>query len=424
MLSGWLKDLAVEQIKDYQGVVPQIVPDIIDARPNAPALAVWGDVSVITPVDLYLNYGDKQILQNQYESMTTWLNAIPRMADSRLWDNSRHQLGDWLDPAAPIDDPSAGKTDSQYVANAYLGHVSNILATVTRILGHDETTVKKFEDEAAVVKQDFQHTYITPAGRLSPDTMTSLSLALTFGLFANQEQIDRGRSRLAELSRASRFRIGTGFAGTPTILPALCAGDAKKNFKQVAYRMLLETNCPSWLYPITMGATTMWERWDSMLPNGDINPGSMTSFNHYALGSVGKWLFSTVGGIDMHIPDVSAFTTSTDQSSIGWRTIKFAPQPGGIITWAKTSHLSPYGMISCDWNLDVGKKLFRMTVVVPPNCKGVVQLPGTDKEEIEVGSGTYEFAVEGYEEKEAWPPEAIVCPWAMLEENPQKIVGV
>ncbi|EHL00846.1 hypothetical protein M7I_3237 [Glarea lozoyensis 74030] len=347
------------------------------------------------------------------------------MADSRLWDNTRHQLGDWLDPAAPPDDPSAGTTDPQFVANAYLAHVSNILASVTKTLGYDEATVKKYEDDAAVVKKDFQHKYVTPAGRLSPDSMTALSLALTFDLFANQDQTDQARSRLAELSRASRFRIGTGFAGTPTILPALCAGDPKKNFKQVAYRMLLETSCPSWLYPITMGATTMWERWDSMLPNGDINPGSMTSFNHYALGSVGKWLFGTVGGVDMDITSASALrTASPDQSSIGWRVIKFAPQPGGTITSAKTSHLSPYGIVSCAWNLDAEKKLFRMSVSVPPNCKAVVQLPGTDKEAINIGSGEYEFVVEGYEEDEAWPPEAIVSPWSMVEESEQKIVGV
>lgn len=412
MLWSWLQDLSLEQIEEFDGVVSQVVPNVIEARLNSPQ-AVWGDVAVITPWDLFLDFGDKSILESQFLSMKAWWNSIPRQ-DNGLWDDTRHQLGDWLDPAAPPSSPADGKTDPHFIANAYLVHITQLICQIAGILGRPEEK-KTFEEASVSLKSWFQQTYITPVGRLAPDTMTSLSLALEFNLFRTPQEAEKARARLARLSRASRFRIGTGFVGTPIILPALSSG-GDKNYKQVAYRMLLEKRCPSWLYPITMGATTMWERWDSMLPNGDINPGSMTSFNHYALGSVGKWLFGCVGGVDLQKAEYES-----DVKGAGWKKIKFAPMPGGSITKAKTSHLGPYGLISCEWELDIDQKLFKMVVVVPPNSTGRIELPGKSKSEvIEIGSGKWEFEFEGYEETQEWPPKAILDPFAMYEGDEEK----
>ena len=211
--------------------------------------------------------------------------------------------------------------------------------------------------------------------------MTALSLALSFNLLPS-DQVSATTKQLEQVVHSSKFKISTGFVGTPLILPALTAAGKT----QLAYRMLLEKACPSWLYPITMGATTMWERWDSMLPDGSINPGSMTSFNHYALGSVGAWLHATVGGISPATP--------------GWKVVRFEPVPGGTITWAKVRFEGPYGEVKCEW--EIKGKEFVMKATVPPNSAGVIQLPGA-KKTIGVGSGTHEYAVEYT--PEPWPPE-------------------
>ncbi|RDL31187.1 Six-hairpin glycosidase [Venustampulla echinocandica] len=429
MLSSWLKDLAVEQIKDSNGIVPQVIPNVLEANLNT-AQAVWGDAAVITPWDVYVSFGDRDILQNQYKSMTTWLKSIPRTSqENPLWDPTSNQLGDWLDPFAPPSQPANGKTDPHFIANAYLTHISQLVYEISIVLSRPDSERNHLCQQAGNIKEFFQHQYITPAGRLAPDTMTSLSLALTFNLFDSDSHTDFARDRLARLVRQSQFRICTGFVGTPLICAALSSG----KYNQLAYRMLLEKGCPSWLYPITMGATTMWERWDSMLPNGRINEGSMTSFNHYAFGSVGAWLFGVVGGMTIFKFDVvrkpcdgeGIAGTCADgdlNRSEGWRVIHFAPQPGGTITWAKTSHLSPYGLISSDWQLDTASKVFKLAIQVPPNSRGLVQLPGKGNGEetgklIHVGSGKWEFEVVGYEvaDGQEWPPSPVLDPFAQYE---------
>jgi alpha-L-rhamnosidase len=213
--------------------------------------------------------------------------------------------------------------------------------------------------------------------------MTAISLAFSFDLFS-PDQLSHATERLDHVVHSSEFKISTGFVGTPLILPTLThAGKT-----QLAYRMLLEKQCPSWLYPITMGATTMWERWDSMLPDGSINPGAMTSFNHYALGSVGSWLHSTVGGISPAEP--------------GWKIVRFEPIPGGTIRWAKVRFEGPYGPVSCEWKVDEG--VFRMEATVPPNSIAEIKLPGRENV-IYVGSGFHEYSIEYT--SEPWPPKAI-----------------
>jgi alpha-L-rhamnosidase len=387
MLSGWLRDVAAEQINDYDGVVPLVCPNIIG--PGLPrAQAAWGDVAIITPNDLYQSFGDRNILRSQYQSMKAWLDTgIPRGSNG-LWDTRAYQLGDWLDPDAPPTNPAAAKTDPHLVADAYLVQITNLMAQTSEILGHRDN-FNHFTGEATKLKTEFQKQYITPSGRLAPDTMTSISLGIAFSLFRTPEETAAAAKRLEILVRKSHFKIGTGFAGTPLICPAL----SQTGLSQLAYQMLLCEACPSWLYPITMGATTMWERWDSMLPDGSVNPGTMTSFNHYALGSVGAWLHATVAGISPAEP--------------GWKKISFAPVPGGTITSAKAVFESQYGRVENAWKIEDGK--FIMKAVVPPNTTAVVILPGHESS-VEVGSGTHDFKIP-YEALE-WPIPAIADPFS------------
>lgn len=393
MLSSWLKDLAVEQIKELNDVPGVVVPNILPSGFTTPQ-AAWSDAAIIVPWDLYQSSGDIQILSTQYESMKAWLEkGIPRQP-SGLWNPNYDQLGDWLDPDALPNEPGNGKTDPQFVANAYLVHITDLMAKISGLLD-EKKDEEHYTREAARLKYLFQYEYVTPAGRLAPDTQTSLSLAITFHLFSEPSHYSFGASRLSNLVRRNRFRIGTGFVGTPILLPSLSA----HGYDDVAYRMLVEESLPSWMYPITMGATTMWERWDSMLPDGRVNPGSMTSFNHYALGSVGNWLHGTVGGISPAQPS--------------WKVVRIAPVPGGDLNWCITAFEGPYGRVSCEWKIDdrvgeEGGKSFVMNIEVPPNCTAQVKLPGVEKVE-SVGSGRREFSC--LYTQGVWPPQAILSPF-------------
>ncbi|KAF5607636.1 alpha-rhamnosidase [Fusarium pseudoanthophilum] len=197
------------------------------------------------------------------------------------------------------------------------------------------------------------------------NTQTGIALAICFSLYRDTEKESRPREvttaakALSRSVRAAQFKIRTGSAGTPVIAHAL----TQTAQPQLAYRMLCEKSCPSWMYPATMGATSVWERWNSMLPDGSINPGRITSFNHYALGAVADWLHGTVGGI------------APMASSPGWMVFRAKPIPGGNVTWADTSFDGPYGRIECKWPWNPDTGLFRMALLVPPNSSAIVTLP-------------------------------------------------
>jgi alpha-L-rhamnosidase len=282
------------------------------------------------------------------------------------------------------------------VADAYLVHVTGVFAHICARLGKSLLSAK-YAADAARLRMLFQHKYITPHGNLMSNSQTGVALAIQFDLYATAAHRLVAANSLQKLVRRARFNIATGFAGTPVILHALTT----TKLPQIAYRMLLEKSCPSWLYPITMGATTIWERWDSMLPDGTINPGQMTSFNHYALGAVADWLHGSVGGISPLEP--------------GWKVVKVRPVPGGNVTSAEVSFDGPYGLVSCAWKLEENGTRFAMSLVVPPNSTAVVTLPSElsasvsdgDEPSRQVGSGSHRFVCEYI--AAAWPPKAIVA---------------
>lgn len=382
MLSSWLEDVSAEQLAKGNGIPGLVVPDVLPTNMTSVGQAIWHDVTILTPSDLYTYSSDAEILRRQYGSMKAWLDqGVSRQPDG-LWHRDNWQLGDWLDPTAPADDPGNGRTDGVLVADAYLVHVTTVFSEICSILDYKKEAAH-YAREAAKLKKAFQDRYITPIGLLVNNTQTAISLALRFQLYPGSKQVESAVDSLARAVYASKFHIATGFAGTPVLCHAL----SESNLTQLAYRMLLEKECPSWLYPVTMGATTIWERWNSMLPDGKINPGEMTSFNHYALGSIASWLHSTVGGIS---------------SSDGWRTIKVCPIPGGTINSADVSFAGPYGEVQASWTL-VGHS-FSLQVHIPPNSRALVTMPSPTVDRASVGSGHHTFTCT-YRAK-PWPPKS------------------
>jgi alpha-L-rhamnosidase len=361
LLVNWLSDLAAEQ-KDM-GTVPNFVPWVECGFSNDPT-AAWGDAAVIVPWVLYERTGDAAILATQFDSMKAWVDQVYELTGrTGLW-NSGFQLGDWLDPEAPPEAPDRARTDRYLVATGYHSYSARLLARVSEVLGrHSEAIRYRGISESAAIA--FRNEWVSPSGRLVSDTPTALALAITFGLLETPAQYEVATNRLAELVREGDYRIKTGFVGTPLVCDALAAGGHMDD----AYHLLLQTECPSWLYPVTMGATTVWERWDSMLPDGSVNPGEMTSFNHYALGAVADFLHRKVGGLAPLEP--------------GYRAVEIAPIPGGGVNWAKTKHLTPFGSCAVSWERE-GED-FSVDVTLPAGVRAEIVLPGSGERIAAVG---------------------------------------
>ncbi len=369
-LGDWLRDVWLEQ-RHADGVIPFVVPDVLKyspaedfGKPNA--TAVWSDAGVWVPWTLYQAYGDTGVLTEQFDSIAAHLRRVRSLLSPEgLWDTV-FQFGDWLDPDAPPEDAARAKADPGVVATACAYRSAVIGAEVATLTGH-EAEASEFRELATGLQAAFREHYVAD-GRIRSDCTTVYALAIAFGLLDEADEAAAGE-RLAELAAAAGYRISTGFAGTPFITDAL----TRTGHVDDAYRLLLQTECPSWLYPVTMGATTVWERWDSMLPDGTINPGEMTSFNHYALGAVADWMHRVVGGLAPLTP--------------GYGSVLVAPQPGGGLTWAATSLDTDHGHVAVRWELVDGDLVVRAEV--PEGVTAVVRLPGLDDQH--VGGGTHEF---------------------------------
>ncbi|MGW8482112.1 family 78 glycoside hydrolase catalytic domain [Microbacterium sp. NPDC055903] len=369
MLDSWLRDVAIEQLPD--GTIPWYVPVIPAHRMWTPIRpgAVWGDVAVLTPWTLYERFGDAEIVARQYDSARRWVDLMAELAgDDRLW-NEGFQLGDWLDPDAPPQDPAEAKTDRYLVATAYFAWSARHLAKMAELLGKDEDAVR-YARLAEEVRAAFVAAYATADGRMASDAQTAYALAIRFELLSDEQRSVAGR-RLAELVAEADNRISTGFAGTPIINDALTATGQD----EASFALLLEQECPSWLYQVRQGATTVWERWDSMLPDGTVNPGTMTSFNHYALGSVADWMHRVLVGLTPVEP--------------GYRRVVVEPHVGGGFTRASASHESPYGRIDVAWHLE--REELVLDVALPTGTTGVIRLPGA--EGVEIGPGVHRASV-------------------------------
>lgn len=377
---AWLRDLWSETDADPEKASPEFSPTNdpevkSGSMPRRP-VAVWGDVIVGSPWALFQATGDLGMLEDQYEGARTWIDqGIPRN-EVGLWNRSTWQYGDWLDPKAPEAEADLATTHKFLVADAYLIQMTRLVSNMGAALGKVDESESYASNRLELVSA-FHDAWIEPYDLIANVTQTALALGIRFDIFDN-DTLPRAIETLNSVIANNSYLVGTGFAGTQQLGFALTSVNLTSTF----YEMLLQTQVPSWLYQVVMGGTTTWERWDSLLPNGTINGSGMTSFNHYAFGSVADWIHQKIGGLAPATP--------------GWKVVQVAPEPGGGITTADASYLSPYGKVSATWSVGADGKGFNLEVVVPPNSQAEVTLPGS-KETATVGSGKHSFQDDTFE---------------------------
>jgi alpha-L-rhamnosidase len=391
----WLKDMAADQLDT--GSIPYVIPDVLSSagKPSGGA-AGWADAAVIIPWTMYLTYGDKRVLAEQYDSMAKWIEYMrQRAGDDYIWDGDYH-FGDWLAFATTRPDYPGATTSKDFIATAFYAHSTDLMRQIAGVLGK-ENDAARYADLFAKVRNAFQKEFVTERGRVSEDTQTAYVLALEFDLLPEPLRAVAAE-RLARDVR-TRGHLTTGFLGTPY----LCHVLSRYGYLKEAYLLLNRDQYPSWLYPVKQGATTIWERWDGQKPDGSFQDPGMNSFNHYAYGAIGDWMYRVVTGIEV------------DREAPGYKHILIQPQPGGGLTRARASHLTQYGRVSAAWQLKDGR--IELTVEIPVNSRATVRLPnaagkqitesgkalgagegittiGRDGESvvIELGSGLYVFA--------------------------------
>ena len=351
----WLKDLAADQSAD--GKVPFVIPDVL--RNNATS-AGWGDVAVIVPTNIYQVFGDKRILETQYPSMKAYVDYIRNKAgDSYLWKGGS-VFGDWLFYKSMRQTENDGYTNPDMIATMFYGYSTKLLARAAGVLGKTEDE-KMYLDVFERVKIAFNKTYVTAEGHIASESQTSYVLALEFGLLPDEL---RGKAvqYLVDDIRSRSNHLSTGFLGTPY----LCHVLSENGRTDVAYDLLLQETFPSWLYPVKMGATTIWERWDGQKTDSTFQDVGMNSFNHYAYGAIGDWMYRVVAGIEIGEP--------------GYKHILIQPQPGKKLNYAKASFESSYGEIACGWEMKNG--VLTVHVKIPANTTATITLPSSRPEDI------------------------------------------
>jgi alpha-L-rhamnosidase len=349
----WLKDVALDQYPS--GAVPHVIPDVL-GRPGKPdgGAAGWADVAVIIPWNMYLLYGDARLLGEQYPSMKAWVEyERTRAGDDFIWDGDPH-FGDWLAFATTRSDYPGATTSKDLIATAFFAHSADLLAQAARVLGKADEAAQ-YDALVTKVKAAFNREYVTSTGRVGEATQTAYVLALEFNLLP-EEMRTVAAARLAKEIR-ERGHLTTGFLGTPY----LCHVLSRYGYLDEAYTLLNREDYPSWLYPVKQGATTIWERWDGQKPDGSFQDKRMNSFNHYAYGAVGDWMYRDMAGIDI------------DPADPGYKHLLVHPMPGGGFTSVKAAHESMYGRVASAWTLD--NAAFALTVEVPANTHATIRLP-------------------------------------------------
>lgn len=362
--SKWLQDLACDQAPD--GGVPFVVPNVLGEytdSPDAPfSSAAWGDAAVICPWTLYVMYGDANILEQQYESMKAWVEYIRRQGDNEyLWNTGFH-FGDWLGLDAK---PGSyvGATDRDFIATAFYAYSVSLLQKTASVLGKIDDA-REYEELHKRIVQAFRKEFVTPSGRLAVPTQTAHVLALMFGLLDDPAR-QRAEQKLIELIKEEDDHLTTGFVGTPYLNHVL----TRSGHLDVAYKLLFQKDFPSWLYQITKGATTIWEHWDGIKEDGTFWSANMNSFNHYAYGAIGDWLYQTVAGIQ------------ADEQEPGFKKFRIAPLPGEQLDWAEGRLNSMYGMIRSYWHKKENGGM-EIEVTIPANTKAEIILPAPDPNQV------------------------------------------
>jgi alpha-L-rhamnosidase len=346
----WLKDVAFDQI---DGKVPFVVPNVLGE--GAGGSAGWADAATIIPWDMYLAYGDKKILQDQYTSMKAWVAFMERNSTNFLWNKGFH-FGDWLF-YRPFDDNDgrSAVTDKYLIAQCFFAHSADLVVKTATVLG-EQDDVQKYSELSKNVKDAFMKEYVTSNGRLVSGTQTAYVLALNFDMLPEALRADVAK-KLVENIKSYGNHLTTGFLGTPY----LCHVLSRFGYPDVAYTLLMQETYPSWLYPVKMGATTIWERWDGIKPDSTFQTPGMNSFNHYAYGAIGDWMYRSVAGID------------TEESGPGYKSIMIKPTLGGGLKNASATLETNYGPVSSTWKDEADR--ITLDIAIPVNTKATISLP-------------------------------------------------
>ena len=361
----WMRDVSAASSLE-QGV-PHIVPDIQGTYSSA----AWSDAAVIIPWVVYQTYGDVRILEENWKCMHQWVDYIHNhVNENGLW-MSGYQYGDWLALDREMGDKSVGATDIYLVANAYYIYVTDLVAKTARALKKpgEAAYYEVLRDETL---KSFREEYYTSRGRIVSETQTGCVLSLHFG-FAKEKDRETITKALVTNIENHKNHLTTGFVGTPYLCHVLSDNGAH----DTASVLFMKEDLPSWLYAVKKGATTLWERWDAILPDGTMQDPGLNSMNHYANGAIGDWMYRKIGGIN--------------QIEAGYHRFYIRPMFVQGIEEARTELESPYGTIVSHWSCQRGK--IRVEVQIPANTTAVLYLP--EKEDaLELGSGTYSYEYE------------------------------
>jgi alpha-L-rhamnosidase len=352
----WLKDIAADQ---QNGVVPFVIPNVLGAAINS---AGWADVATIIPWNMYLAYGDRRILGDQYNSMKAYVESIRRNAKNDLW-NSGFHFGDWLFYRPEDDnDGRAAVTDKYLIAQCFYANSTQLLIRAAKVLGNKEDA-NTYSLLLQKIKDAFVKEYLTSNGRLVSGTQTAYVLALNFDMLPDSLRTQAAK-RLVDNIKSYGNHLTTGFLGTPY----LCHVLTRFGYSDIAYKLLLQETYPSWLYPVKMGATTIWERWDGEKPDSTFQTPGMNSFNHYSYGAIGDWMYRQMVGLD------------TYEDGVGYQHIRVKPHIGGGFSFASASLQTYYGKLSGGWKLE-GDKI-NMDIEIPANTTATVFVPAANAEAI------------------------------------------
>jgi len=391
----WMKDVAADQFAD--GAVPHVIPNVLG--PDGGGSTGWSDVATIVPWNMYLAYGDKKILEDQYASMKAWVEYMHHQSHNDLWNTGFH-FGDWLFYIPTNDNDGRGTLTNKYlIAQCFYAHSTQLLINAAKVLGKSND-VETYSTLLKKIKQAYMNEYVTPNGTIISGTQTAYVLALNFDMLPENLRKQTAESLVDNIESYDNH-LTTGFLGTPY----LCEVLTRFGYDSVAYKLLLQKTYPSWLYPVTMGATTIWERWDGEKPDSTFEDPGMNSFNHYAYGAIGDWMYRKMVGLD------------TYEDGVGYKQIKIKPHIGGGFTYASASLDTYYGKVSNSWKIENGNLL--MDVEIPANTTATVYVPVVNAESIkengeilpavesikvkgnedgyvvlELGSGIYHFVVE------------------------------
>ena len=371
----WLQD--ARDAQNANGAVPSVVPEkaFTQQEDGGPA---WADAMIICPWTIYLCYGDEQILSDHYAAMKRYVDYL-RIHRSLNHIRSHPGLsgdwqgyGDWLalDGSGKVD----GATPKDLIGTAFYAHDVRIMSRVADILGNKDDA-SAFRTLHQKIVQAFRYRFVTPEGLLASGTQTAYVLALHFELLPEELRETAAMELVRDIERRE-YHIATGFVGTPYILQVLEANGRL----DVAYRLLEQETFPSWLFPVKNGATTIWERWDGWTSEKGFQDKGMNSFNHYAYGAVGEWMYRSVAGLELDVEDP------------GYRHIILRPRPGGSITSAKAELLTPQGPVAISWKLE--KQTLVVDALVPDGARATFSPPpGYSQQGAEWGPGQHSISL-------------------------------